>query len=66
MVLVNTAIRTFHADHYGPDINKLDFYHPHVTILGGNNCGKQDVKVLKNEYVHRCEYYPLLYRVSFF
>ena len=40
MVLVNTTIRTFHADRYRPDINKLDFYLPRVTILGGNNCGK--------------------------
>ena len=39
-MLMNTTINFFRADHYGPSINKLDFYLPRVTILGKICCGK--------------------------
>ena len=48
---MNTTIKTFHGDHYGPAINKLDFCLPHVTIIGTNNCGKKIREYFKRKHV---------------
>ena len=46
---MNTSIKTFHNDHYGPSRNKLHFHLPHVTTLGTNYCGDK-----------RCEYFEII------
>ena len=41
MVLVNTTIKEFNNNNYGPTMKKLDFRLPRFTILGKNHCGKK-------------------------
>ena len=39
LVMTETTIYDFRTSFYIPAIQKLDFYLPHVRILGTNHCG---------------------------
>ena len=44
---MNSSIKIFHDDHYGPMINKQYFCLQNVTIIREIIVGKQDVNILK-------------------
>ena len=47
LVMMETTISEFHTRYYIPAIQNLDFYLPHVRILGTNNCGEMRRTTLK-------------------
>ena len=47
IVMIETTISGFHTSFYIPSIQKLDFYLPHVKMLGTNHCGEMRCTAFK-------------------
>ena len=45
--MMETTISDFHTSFYIPSIQKLDFYLPHVKMLGTNHCGEMRCTAFK-------------------
>ena len=47
IVLLETSISEYHNKHYFPEIQKLAFHFPHVSIIGTHCCGKEHHEAFK-------------------
>ena len=47
LMMMKTNMSDFHTRYYIPAIQKLDFYLPHVRILGTNHCGEIQLTAFK-------------------
>ena len=58
---METSIADFHTSLYIPEIKKLEFHLPHVSILGTNFCGnirhEAFTRCIENQYVLCCSVY---------
>ena len=52
IVLIETLISKFHKKNYKPEIQKLAFHFPHVSILRTHNCGKEIREAFKHWIKH--------------
>ena len=61
LVIMKTSIADFHTSLYIPEIKKLEFHLPHVSILGTNFCGnirhEAFTRCIENQYVLCCSVY---------